>query len=141
MSKVDGGLSQIYLKKLPEVHWHSTWSLGGGAPDMNGCLWGREFWIENKSTSGWAVVFETGQIAWAERRLRAGGRTFVAVRRQASAGPRRGAACDELWLFKGQEARSVEADGLKGSRPLTAGWWEGGPAQWDWNAIRKVLAG
>lgn len=137
----DGNLGQLFQKHLPEVHWQRIETLvGRGTPDLNGCLWGREFWIENKLTSGWTVNFEIGQTAWAERRARAGGRTFVAVRRIATAGPRRGAACDEMWLFRGQEARQLEAEGLKGQQPII-GCWSGGPAKWDWDKIRKVLAG
>lgn len=137
----DANLGSIFQKHIPKAHWQRIETLvGRGTPDMNGCLWGKEFWVENKTTSGWAVTFETGQVAWHEQRIRAGGRTFVAVRRIASAGPRRGAACDELWLFRGQEARTVEADGLKGARPLAVGWWDGGPAKWSWSEIRGILA-
>lgn len=132
--KADGGLSDIYLKHLPQFHWQSTWSLGGGAPDINGCLDGQELWIENKSTSGWAVKFEFGQVAWHERRLRAGGRTFVAVRRLASAGPRRG---DELWLFRGDQARQLEEKGLKETRPIF--WEQGGPARWHWDEVGRIF--
>jgi len=70
----DGNLRQIFQQYIPEAHWQSIETLiGRGTPDMNGCLNGTEFWIENKLTSGWAVTFETGQVAWAERRVRAGG--------------------------------------------------------------------
>lgn len=137
----DGNLGSIFQKHLPKVHWQRIETLiGRGTPDLNGCLDGKEFWIENKSTSGWAVKFEDGQVAWHERRCRAGGRTFVAVRRQANVGPRRGDACDELWLFRGQEARRVCAEGLKGKQSIpVCGIWHGGPAKWDWDWIRKVL--
>lgn len=136
----DGGLRQIFQKHLPKIHWQSIETLiGRGTPDMNGCLSGQEFWIENKLTSGWAVNFEIGQVAWHERRLRAGGRTFVAVRRQANSGPRKGAACDELWLFYGYDIRQLEAEGLKDLRFKTAGWFEGGPAKWYWDTIQGIL--
>lgn len=136
----DGGLRQIFQKHLPKIHWQSIETLiGRGTPDMNGCLSGQEFWIENKLTSGWAVNFEIGQVAWHERRLRAGGRTFVAVRRLANSGPRKGAACDELWLFYGYDIRQLEAEGLKDLRFKTAGWFEGGPAKWYWDTIQGIL--
>src|SRR4051812_6825832 len=135
----DGGLRQIFQKHLPKVHWQSIETLiGRGTPDMNGCIDGHEFWIENKSTRGWAVIFEIGQVAWHERRLRAGGRTFVAVRRLATAGPRRGAAVDELWLFPGKDARELEAFGLKGAATVL-NYSTGGPAKWDWESIGKIL--
>jgi hypothetical protein len=135
----DGNLRTIFQKHLPEVHWQpiETWSTGQGVPDANGCLAGQEFWIENKLTDGWKVNFEPGQVAWAERRIRAGGRVLLAVRRKTNAGPRRGDACDELWLFNGSQSRAVSVDGLKGAKPLVI---EGnGPAKWDWDTIRKVL--
>lgn len=136
----DGGLRQIFQKHLPKIHWQSIETLiGRGTPDMNGCLSGQEFWIENKLTSGWAVNFEIGQVAWHERRLRAGGRTFVAVRRLANSGPRKGAACDELWLYRGQCIRQLEAEGLKETRLLATGLWVGGPARWHWDTIGNIL--
>lgn len=137
----DGNLRTIFRTRLPEAHWQGieTWSTGQGVPDMNGCLQGHEFWIENKLAKGWKVNFEPGQVAWAERRIRAGGRVFLAVRRQATAGPRRGGAFDELWLFRGQESRAVEADGLKGKQSVL-GIWHNGPARWDWAQIRIILA-
>jgi hypothetical protein len=135
----DGNLRQIFQKHLPDVHWQGveTWSTGQGVPDMNGCLNGVEFWIENKLTSGWAVNFETGQIAWAERRIRAGGRVFLAVRRKAPAGPRKGDAADELWLFHGSYMREVSMEGIKAPRQYRC--WEGGPAHWDWVEIGRIL--
>lgn len=136
----DGNLRTIFRTRLPEVHWQGieTWSTGQGVPDMNGCIDGQEFWIENKLTTGWAVTFEPGQVAWHERRVRAGGRVLLAVRRQSKGGPRLGAATDELWLFRGQESRAVSVDGLKGGQPVL-GIWPGGPARWNWDTIRKIL--
>lgn len=136
----DGNLRSLFQKHLPDIHWQpiETWSTGQGVPDVNGCCGGREFWIENKATGGWTIHFEPGQVAWAERRVRAGGRTFVAVRRQANAGPRRGQAVDELWLFNGESARALALNGLKaGPRPLVQT--SGGPARWDWPKIRQLL--
>lgn len=135
----DGNLRQIFQKMLPEVHWQGveTWSTGQGVPDMNGCLQGHEFWIENKVTSGWKVNFEVGQIAWAERRLRAGGVVFLAVRRKAPAGPIRGDATDELWLFAGEQMRQISIEGIRNITPF--GRWNGGPVRWDWSAVRAAL--
>lgn len=134
----DGNLRSIFQKHLPDAHWQGveTFSTGQGVPDMNGCLHGVEFWIENKVTSGWAVNFEMGQVAWAERRVRAGGRVFLAVRRKAAEGPRRKAA-DELWLFKGEHMRKVSVDGLESINYIDI--LTGGPAQWNWDAIRGYL--
>jgi hypothetical protein len=136
----DGNLRQLFQKHLPSVHWQGieTWSTGQGVPDMNGCWNGHEFWIENKKTEGWAVNFEMGQVAWIERRIRVGGRVFLAVRRMVPAGPRRGKAKDELWLFHGAMARAVADFGLADVEPIDK--FEGGPAKWCWTTIAMILS-
>lgn len=136
----DGNLRSLFQKHLPEIHWQSveTWSTGQGVPDCNGCYKGNEFWIENKLTSGYVINFEIGQVAWHERRNRAGGQTFIAVRKQTTAGPIRGEARDELWLFDGSQIRALMLNGLKSTKPIM--FWEDGPANWHWVGIRKILA-
>lgn len=139
----DGGLRQLEMKHIKECHWQSieTWSTGQGVPDMNGCIDGVEFWIENKMTKGFAVVISPHQISWIERRVRNGGRVFIAVRRLQTPGARR-EACDELHLFDGRDVRRVAFDGVQ---PATAPWARlisrDGPARWDWAAFRAILAG
>lgn len=137
----DGNLRKIFQTRLPEAHWQSieTWSTGQGVPDVNGCLDGIEFWIEFKLTAGWTVHVEAHQISWLERRTRAGGRCFVAVRRTVPAGPRRGLATDELWLFPGIAARQLAEHGLKTAQALLIT--GGGPARWDWIQVKKALLG
>lgn len=136
----DGNLRTIFRTRMPDVHWQGieTWSTGQGIPDMNGCVGGKEFWIENKQTSGWTITFEPGQVAWHERRIRAGGATFVAVRRQSPAGPRKGAAVDTLWLFKGSNIRRLAEEGLK-ENTFASLISSGGPARWDWDGVRRIL--
>src|SRR5262245_12716207 len=79
----DGGLRALLVRNLPRVHFQSveTWSTGQGVPDLNYCVDGSEGWIELKKSDGWVVDFEPQQIAWLERRARAGGRVFVFVSR------------------------------------------------------------
>lgn len=139
----DGELRMKFKQFLPEVHWQSieTWSTGQGVPDMNGCSESIEFWIEAKKTNGFTVDVEPHQIAWLERRARAGGRTFVAVRRLAAAGPRRGAACDEFYLFRGIDARALKQHGLKIDGPAALVHCSGGPARWNWHTIKAHLIG
>jgi hypothetical protein len=136
----DGGLRKLFQQHIPAAHWQpiETWSTGQGVPDLNGCLDGIEFWIELKLTTAYAVSIRPHQIAWAERRLRAGGRVFLAVRRKADAGPRKGQAIDELWLFPGSAMRLVSSYGLLGNyaSSLMQG---GGPARWPWAAIESFL--
>ena len=89
-------------------------------------------------TMAWSVDLRAEQVAWLMRRARAGGRCWVAVRRQSPGGPRRGQPADELWLVSGDNAAALKRDGLKGSH-AHAKVFEGGPAKWDWDAIGKVL--
>lgn len=138
----DAGLRKIFSDHLKEAHWQpiESWSTGQGVPDTEYCFpKGLSGWVECKATSGWAVEVRGGQVGWLERRARMGGRAWIAVRRQANAGPRRGPAVDELWMFPGSEARNVLLSGLKG--PVATGYWSGGPANWDWKAVRKLLTG
>lgn len=132
----DGNLRQIFKDHLPEAHWQPIETMiGRGIPDVEYCFpGGLSGWIENKKTTGWAVEISSGQIAWLERRARAGGRCFVAVRRQGSA---RGQARDELWLFRGADARNLLLGGLKETQPL--GLYTGGPAKWSWPLIKGFL--
>ena len=134
----DGGLRQIFRKHLPEFDWLSveTWSTGRGVPDLNYCCAGIEGWIECKATRAWRVAINPEQVAWAERRARHGGRTCVAVRRYAPAGPRK-EAFDELWLFRPDVLRHLldeRMDKAKASL-ITLG----GPANWSWAMIRAFL--
>lgn len=135
---IDGGLRKIFRIWLPSVHWLTveTSSTEGGVPDLNGCHSSHEFWIECKVTAGRAVHIRPQQIGWMLRRERAGGRTFIAVRRHAAKGVRR-LAVDELYLFSGTAAEAIQVDGLGGAVPV--GLWPGGPARWCWNEIREVL--
>jgi hypothetical protein len=135
----DGGLRRIFAEHLPMFHFQSveTGGTGRGIPDTNFCGDGAEGWLEFKATDGWRVTIAPEQVAWAERRLRAGGRVFLAVRRKASAGPRRGAAVDTLYLYSGAKIRPLAGHAI--TDVLRLGQWEGGPAQWDWEAVRKLL--
>jgi len=132
----DGGLSHLFINKIPG-HWQSveTWSTGRGVPDLNGCTDGVEFWVELKGTATNRVDLWPEQIGWLERRSRAGGRCFVAVRFRCLPGPRR-VAQDTLFLFRGADARWLLKEGLRGPQPL--GQWS---QPWDWDAVRALLVG
>ena len=134
----DGGLRQIFQRHLPEVHWQAieSWGTGIGIPDLNGCAGGVEFWIELKRATANAVKISPGQVAWTERRLRAGGRVYVAVRKNSAASKRR-AATDELHLFRGEVIRSLYTDGLQNCPAL--GVWPNGPASWHWADILAAM--
>ena len=138
----DGDLRSIFRKKLPHFHHVSveTGSTGRGIPDMEYCYNGQSGWVEFKRTGGWTVDLRPEQVAWLLRRSRAGGRCFVAVRRQTLAGPRKGPPADELWLLRGSAAAELKLGGLKKAPPnAVVGLWENGPAKWDWAAIERAL--
>lgn len=136
---IDGGLSALFQKRMPDFHWTriETGGTGRGIPDLAFVHQGTYGWLENKVTSGWKVGLSPEQVAWALRHQRAGGRTFVAVRRKADAGPRRGKAVDSLYLYQGIFVRELATMGLR--CPLFLLHTPGGPARWDWTAVRDVL--
>jgi hypothetical protein len=137
---IDGSLSTHFQSHIPEAHWQrvETGTTGAGVADLNGCWRGCEVWIELKLTAEWAVNISPFQVSWAERRIRYGGRVFVAVRRNHLA-TKRTEPADELYLFNGLEARNLMDSGLRGAVAL--GMWPGGPAAWDWSAVRKIIFG
>lgn len=154
MTKIDGGLSDLFRKNLPGFHFQriETGGTGGGIPDTNyavtrpdkSCAHG---WIEYKQTDGWTVPLETEQCGWIDRRWRMGCAVWIAVRRRAAAGPRRGPAVDELWFMPGAWAIPGVDTGLKGLtgllRPDGSGLgphqWAGGPSAWGWGVVRGLL--
>lgn len=128
----DGGLRTLFRKHLPAIHWVSIESslTGAGIPDANGCWAGSEFWIEYKQCSANAVAIAPFQVAFAERRARAGGWTYLAVRRINR-------AADELYLYSGRDVRAVHDRGLAGASPLYLG--GGGPSKWNWERVEQIL--
>ena len=139
---MDGDLRKTFRQHLPRVDWQAieTAMTGGGVPDVNYCVDGFEGWIENKRSTGWAVKIRPEQIGWIERRLRHGGHILLAIRRQLPAGPRRGPAVDELWLFRGAAIRAIRDGGLNASKASDRhGVWDGGPGRWDWGAVLEAM--
>lgn len=140
---IDGGLRRLMREHIPLAHWTpiETGGTGRGVPDDNVCLNGVETWLEYKCTAGWAVAIRPEQVAWAERRTRAGGRVLLVTRRRCSPGPRRPGA-DEIWIHKATDIRYVSMLGLKagnGPRPILK--CEGGPQAWLWPVIEEVIFG
>lgn len=139
---IDGGLGKLFREHLPTWDWQRIESAetGEGIPDLNGCKASIEIWIELKASGDYTVPLRPMQVAWAERRIRKGGRVYIACRRQCRAGPRRGAACDELWLWRGEFGRALltRAMTMRGAAN-TLGCWAGGPARWDWQAVEELL--
>lgn len=137
--KIDGGLRGIFRQHLPFVHWQSveTALTGSGVPDSNACYLGVEWWVEYKQTTTDKIKLNKTipfQVAWHERRNRAGGRTFVAVRRVHKNGS------DDLFLYRGALARDVlMGNGLKNEAWLY--WGVGGPTCWHWDLILNDMVG
>ena len=145
MGKIDGGLRALFRQRILGFDWVSIESgtTGGGIPDLNFCTPGPpacEGWIELKQTGGHAVTLNPEQVGWISRRVRNGGRVWIAVRQQAAAGPRR-AARDALWLIPGRYAVQAKAGGLRALEDLSGvRAWHGGPSGgWDWQAIAAAL--
>jgi hypothetical protein len=111
-----------------------TWSTGQGVPDLEYCCDGISGWIELKKSDGWVVDFAPQQIAWIERRVRAGGRVFVLVRRRRD-------LVDELYVLPGTAARALltRAETLRTIRPIAL--FRGGPRNWSWPDIGGILVG
>jgi hypothetical protein len=146
---IDGGLRKTFRERLRSGwHWQSveTGGTGLGIPDSNFCVGGVEGWVEYKRTEAWAVDLSPEQIGWHLHRNRVGGRTFIAVRRQHSGGPRKGPAVDELWLVRGSWAGRLGQEGLPQTEAdalvpsWIAGRWGGGPARWDWDTIGGIIS-
>ena len=141
MSKIDGGLRALFREHLPQFDWQSIESglTGGGIPDSNFCRDGVEGWIEFKQTPGHAVTLKPEQVGWIARRVRRGGRVWIAVRQKAPSGPRTEAR-DALWLIPGRHAPQAKMGGLRAVETLPGvADWHHGPACWDWQAVADVL--
>lgn len=128
---MDGGLREQFRRHLPQVDWQSveTPLTGGGVPDANYCVDGREGWVEFKLARTNGVVVRPDQVAWALRRIRHGGRVTFAVRRK-------NVYLDELWLVPGMCAKLLHEVGL--AHPWRDHW-TGGPSAWDWGAVLNRL--
>jgi len=137
--KKDGDLRTIFRHQLKSWQW-STIEVGviaGGIPDSEFCSYlGAQGWIEFKFTKIYYVQIKPLQVAWLMRRCRYGGNAWIAVRRMPSA--KRYSDVDELWLMKGSQAEALLKHGLEGVHALM---WSGGPSNWNFDQISKVLQG
>lgn len=137
MSKIDGGVYAEFKKHLKGFHFQriETGLTGGGVPDVNYCFDGVEGWIENKKTDGWKVTIRPDQCGWISRRVRMGGRVYVAIRRKKS-------TIDELWLVNGSSIKILTEHTLQivlRSTNERVQFGSGGPTKWDWDAVRRTL--
>jgi hypothetical protein len=126
----DGDLRAIFREKFKTWQWSSveTGIVSPGIPDAEFCApGGVSGWVEFKKTEGWKINFEPLQPSWIHKRVRLGGRVFVAVRRKV----------DELYVIPGTEILSLVDVGLKGRSPLCAG----GRRKWDFKLVEQILLG
>jgi len=147
MTIADAGLRRIVQDNLSKGDgwlWTAVETGGthAGVPDS---FWAHEptqtsGWVEHKATSGWAVTMRPHQIAWMERHARAGVRCHILVRAMGSGSAKKKG--DSLWVIDGAAARHLAGVGL-GDLPDGAvlGYWAGGPSDWDWGLVRKILTG
>lgn len=143
---IDGGLRPMFHQKFRGWHWQAieTGGTGRGIPDSNYCYRGVEGWIEMKGCEASHVGLRPEQTGWISRRVRNGGRVFIAVRQRHAGGPRKGDPIDRLWLIPGRDVETLHRQGLEWAAatsdagPLV---WHGGPARWDWDAVATCLLG
>lgn len=126
--RADGGLRSLFRRHLPLVDFVSVEMHRGGrgVPDVNYCVAGCEGWIEMKRISGWRARVSPEQVGWAERRIRAGGRVLVAIRRR-----------DEMAMFSGLQLRVLRKHDVRDVHPV--GEWSGGPSGWNWEEILAIM--
>jgi hypothetical protein len=131
--KTDGGLRPMFRDRFPEWQWTSIETMTvNGVPDAEFCYNGSQAWCEYKFTTGWQIALRPEQIGWNARRARAGGRSFIIVRRTS-------APVDDLYIFPGAEAARLKAVGLRGVTPALQT--SGGPARWNWEMVSNALLG
>ena len=69
-------LKHIHLQRI------ETGMTGAGVPDVNGCAWGKEFWVELKEIhSGNKLTLRPMQVSWLAKRAMHGGQVFVMARK------------------------------------------------------------
>lgn len=130
----DGGLRPMFRKKLPAWFWVviETPISGGGVPDHYWCHQGVNGWNEYKATNGYAIRFRPEQIGWHLRLKRAGGVSFIVVRRMNR-------DADELWIFHGASAQLLDQHGINKVPCINKQ--IGGSSIWDWDGIGRTLLG
>lgn len=127
-------MRKIFRVRLPGIHWTTVESphTEPGIPDSNGCEVGIEFWLELKRAVGNRIPsLKIEQVGWLTRRHKAGGRTFIAVRKRSALDG------DQLFLFSGEFSSVLREKGLAAALTLFIG--TGGPSKWNWESIRHVL--
>jgi hypothetical protein len=123
----------MFKDKLKSFFWVpiETPISGGGVPDHYFCRDGVSGWNEYKLVkSGWTPKWRAEQIGWHSRLYRAGGRSFIVIRRHT-------VREDELWIYPGKAAQALKIQTMRGVEPILKQ--AGGPSAWDWAGIGALL--
>ena len=113
-------LKGVHLQRI------ETGMTGAGVPDVNGCGWGKEFWIELKEIhSGNSLTLRPMQVSWLVKRAQHGGQVFVLVRKNNQM---------KLFHVDGLErAQEIVKGGFKSDALLTL------DIPYDWDALGTAL--
>lgn len=82
-----------------------------------------------KKVTGWRITISPEQIAWLARRSRAGGRVFIAARKQQH--------IQGFWLFPGTAGRQLATTRVTEVPALIQA--KGNPGAWPWAEIEAAL--
>ena len=122
----DDGLRKLFHQNLKRGQWTTieTGAVSLGVPDSEFCFpGGIQGWVEHKRATGNKLTIRDMQVALIDRRVRLGGRVFIAVKRGK-----------EMFLFHGRDVKRLCVDGLKGATPL--GHWV---SPWNWAEVEELL--
>src|SRR5262249_37369099 len=110
-------------------------------PNLNGCSDGEEFWVHCMVSIDFDAKPPASLVRWFSMRSAMSGRIFIFVARTRLSGPSRHPPEEEAWLIDGRHAQVLKRRGLKKlPRKAVLGVWDGGPKNWDWRAIRRLIA-
>lgn len=129
----DNGLRSVFKDHLKSWHFTpiETGGIVSGVPDAEYCApGGVSGWIEFKYVRGPKsndVGLRPAQVAWIDRRVRSGGRAFIAIQRKS-----------ELFLYSGVGVKELKRNGLASQLGLL---YHGVTQRaWDWDAVRRILS-
>lgn len=93
-------------KNIKGPHWQriETGTTASGVPDVNGCLAGREVWLELKILVGTKIRLTALQVLWLRQRWHHGGRSFVLAKHPKT---------KRMYLGTGFHAAEIQKNGIK----------------------------
>jgi len=102
-------LRRRIIQECEGPHWQpiEAAEVGAGIPDLNGCYYGIEIWVELKilqHVKEDKVDISPRQILWHEARQARGGRTWILAANKDA---------DKLLLWRGEDCRAVSERGVE----------------------------